>query len=83
MKTYNKSKIMKLAHHMVKFDGLTMSQALTLAWSKARRNEFYMIVEVHKLKRYTNAKNGSIMFDMNMLADSLTSYYANNAYNGD
>lgn len=81
--TYNKSKIMKLAHHMRKNEGLAMSQALTLAWSQAKRDEFYMIIEVRKPKRYKDAKNGSIMLDMNVLADSLTRYYENNTYNGD
>lgn len=75
---YNKSKIMKEAHRMVRVEGLTMSQALTLAWSKARRSEYYQIIEVRK-----PAKRGSIIFDMNLLADSLTNYYANNRYNGD
>lgn len=51
---YNKSKIMKLAHHLRKYEGFTMSQALTLAWSRARRNEFYMIIEVLKPIRNTN-----------------------------
>ena len=45
---YNKSKIMKLAHHMRKHEGFTMSQALTLAWSKAKRDEFYMIIVTRK-----------------------------------
>jgi len=58
-------------------DDLTMSQALTLAWSKARRDEFYMIVEVRK------PKNTTIGFEMNMLANDLINFYANNTYNGD
>ncbi len=82
MTTYNKSKIMKLAHHMRKHEGLTMSQALTLAWSKARRDEFYQIYEVRKPQPY-NASEGSIMHDMNLLAESLTAYYRDNTYNGD
>jgi len=48
MTRYNKSKMMKLAHHMRKSEGLTMSQSLTLAWSKAKRSEYYLIVEVRK-----------------------------------
>ncbi|MBK5722380.1 hypothetical protein JGH11_16005 [Dysgonomonas sp. Marseille-P4677] len=75
--TYNRSKIMKLANKLRKDEELSMSQALTLAWSKARRDEFYLVYEVRKAKR------GSIMHDMNMLAESLTNYYANNTYNGD
>jgi len=78
MKTYNKSKIMKLAHKLRKNEDLTMSDALTLAWSKARRDEFYMIIEVRKPRRET-----TIGFEMNMLADTLINYYADNRYNGD
>lgn len=49
MKTrYNKSKIMKEANRLMKYEGYTRSQALTLAWSKARRSEFYLIIEVLK-----------------------------------
>lgn len=75
--TYNKSKIMKLAHHMRKYDGYDMSTALKLAWIKAKQSEFY------KICPKVEAKRGSIMFDMNMLANSLNNYYANNTYNGD
>jgi phage gpG-like protein len=82
MTRYNKSKIFKLAHHMVKYEELTMSQALTLAWSKARRDDFYQIIEVRKPRRY-DANEGSIMHDMNLLAESLTRYYRDNTYNGD
>lgn len=74
--TYNRSKIMKLANHYVKYEGYTRSQALTIAWGKARRSEFYWIVEKREV-------NTSIGFEINMLADSLINYYANNRYNGD
>lgn len=77
MKTYNKSKIMKEAHRMVRVEGLTISQALKLAWSKARRSEYYQIAKVRKPKSTT------IGFEMNLLANSLINYYANNRYNGD
>lgn len=69
---------MKLAHHYVKYDGYTISQALKLAWSEAKRNEFYQIIEVCKPKVAT-----TIGIEMSFLADSLINYYANNAYNGD
>lgn len=39
---------MKLAHHYRKYEGFTMSQALRLAWDKAKRSEFYLIIEVRK-----------------------------------
>jgi hypothetical protein len=77
MKKYNKSRIMQLANHKRKHDNLTMSQALTLAWIEARRNEYYQVIEVRKSRRT------SIGFEMNLLADSLRNYYANNTYNGD
>lgn len=75
MTRYNKSKIMKLAHHMVKYEGFTMSQSLTLAWSKARRDEFYMIIEVRKPR--------NIERNMTMSETSVNRYYSNGAYSGD
>lgn len=72
---YSKSKIMKLAHHLRKYEGYTMSQALTLAWSRARRNEFYLIVEVRKPKGTTTP--------MYMSAESVSTYYSSGAYSGD
>ena len=75
MKTYNKSKIMREANRMMKYEGFSRSVALSLAWSKAKRNDFYWDYEV--------VKPSSIMFDMNRIADSLINYYANNRYNGD
>ena len=80
MTRYNKSKIMKLAHKMRKNDDLTMSQALTLAWSKARRDtdNMYKVFDVRK-----PAKRGSIQFDMNQLANSLNAFYGSGHYTGD
>lgn len=77
--TCNKSKIMKLAHHYVKYDGYTMSQALKLAWVEAKRSEFYVIIETPKRVQ----REESIADIMSSMADSLISYYANNMYNGD
>lgn len=71
---YNKSKIMKLAHHLRKYEGYTMSQALTLAWSKARRDEFYLIVEIRKPQRAATP--------MYMSAESVSTYYSNGSYSG-
>lgn len=75
MTKYNKSKIMKLAHHLRKYESYTMSQALILAWSKARRDEFYLIVEVRKPKG-TNSP-------MYMSAETVSTYYSSGVYSGD
>lgn len=72
---YNKSKIMKLAHHLRKYEGYTMSQALMLAWSKAKRDEFYMIIEKRKPARVNTP--------MYMSAKSVSTYYRSGAYSGD
>lgn len=72
---YNKSKIMKLAHHIRKYEGYTMSQALTLAWSRARQDEFYLIVEVRKPQRATTS--------MYMSTKSVSTYYSSGVYSGD
>lgn len=78
MKTrFDKSKIMKLAHHLIKKDGFDKSTALKLAWSKAKRSEYYLIIE------RLEPKADSIIFDMTMLANSLSNYYSNYRYNGD
>lgn len=77
---YNKSKIMKLAHHMKKYEGYTMLQALTLAWDKARRDEFYMIIEIRKPSgTYTQEKRNA---DWNKTG-GIYNYYKSGAYNGD
>ena len=82
MKKFDKSKIMRLAHQLKNREGYTMSQALTIAWSNARRDDFYLIIEVRKRKRYSGEK-GSIMHDMDAMAESLSNYYKYNTYNGD
>ncbi len=77
---YNKSKIMKLAHHLRKYEGYTMSQALTIAWSKARRDEFYLIVEVRKPKGiYTQEMRNANWNKTGGIYD----YYQSGRYNGD
>lgn len=78
MKTrIDKSKLMREANRLVKYEGYSRSVALTLAWSNAKRSEFYQIFEK------VEYKETSIMYDMNRLADSLNNYYANYRYNGD
>lgn len=81
MKKFDKSKIMREANRLMRVEGYNRSVALTLAWDKARRSEYYMIIEVRKPNRA--AEEGSIMAEMNLLRDSLINYYANNTYNGD
>lgn len=66
---------MKLAHHYMRVDGLNKSQALKLAWSEAKRSEFYIIVKRVEVKNTT--------FNLNSVANTVSNYYANNAYNGD
>lgn len=76
MKTrYNLSKIMKLANHYMRVEGFNRSDALKLAWSKAKRSEFYLIIEVRK---------PSINFEYDMSGAS--NYYASKqsgAHTGD
>lgn len=76
MKTrYNLSKIMKLAHHMMKYEGFNRSDALKLAWSKAKRSEFYLIIVKPKV-------DTSFEYDMS----GASNYYASKqsgAYTGD
>lgn len=74
--TYNRSEIMKEANRLMKVEGYTRSQALTIAWSKAKRSEFYWIVE-------KPVRSTTIGFEMNMLANDLVNFYAYNRYNGD
>ena len=79
MKTrYNKSKIMKEANRLMRVEGYSRSVALTLAWDKARRSEFYLIIEVRKPQTNVN-----VDYSNPMIQASLSSYYANNTYNGD
>lgn len=75
MKRYNLSKIMKLAHFLRKTEGYTMSIALKLAWSKAKRDEHYLIIEVRKRNK----------INRNTLLNStqIDTYYRSGAYSGD
>jgi len=59
---FNKSKIMKLAHHMMKHEGFSKSDALFLAWSKARRDDFYLIIEVRKTKRLSREEQNALIY---------------------
>lgn len=80
MKTrYDKSKIMKLAHQLMKRDGYSRSLALTLAWDRARRSEFYWIVTVSK------PNNTKIDYNNPVVQQSLVDYYnrPSGSYYGD
>lgn len=81
MKTiYNKSRIMKEANRMIRVEGLSRSIALTLAWDKARRSEFYLIVVKKEADR--GAKVDS---DCPIYQQSMIDYYnrGSGAYYGD
>lgn len=79
MKTrFDKSKIIKFAHHMRKYEGSDMSTALTLVWDKPRRSDFYLIVEVSK------PKNVKIGYSNTVMQQSLIDFYSrSDAYCGD
>lgn len=76
MKTkFNKSKIMRLAHHLMRVEGYSRSIALTLAWNKAKRDDFYLIIGVRKPQ--------NIECKMTMSYAFINNYYGNGAYSGD
>lgn len=87
---YNKSEIMKRAWKIFRsghsFYSISFGVALGRAWEIAKEAK---TTEARKTKEqaWTNtmstAAESSIVFDMNMIANSLRSYYANNTYNGD
>lgn len=77
MKTYNKSRIMKEAHRMMRVEGLSRSVALTLACDKARRSEYYWTLP-NKVVRPRIQRVVSVE-----MQNTLISYYANNSYNMD
>ncbi len=89
MKTskYNKSAIMREAHYMRKVLKLTMSEALKMVWNNAKIVIANKEARIRKEQEYTKmaeVKAARIkMADMSYLANTLTSYYANNAYNMD
>jgi hypothetical protein len=59
MRNFNESRIMKPAHQIRKNDSITMSQALTLAYSQARRDtdNIYRVFEYR-----TPAKSRAVKF---------------------
>lgn len=75
MKRFNKSKIMREANRLMRVEGYSRSAALTLAWSKARRNDFYWIIEVRKPRNIIKT------FSMSEAAAEI--YYSNGAYSND
>ncbi len=73
---------MKLAHHLRKRDSLTLSQALTLAWDRAKREPFYWI-----MSRCERKTNRAVKTNVNSSSyqDMMIAYYnrGSSAYYGD
>lgn len=70
MKTrFDKSKIMKLAHQLMKREGYNRSLALSLAWDRAKRSDFYLIVTV------SEPNNAKIDYSNPVVQQSLIDYY--------
>lgn len=90
--TINKSRLMKNAWRMVRYENFDMSTAMKLAWIDERRkaaNEAeereYAAMRERAAKAKSERKErgetiGDVMFG---LGKSLINYYANNTYNGD
>lgn len=68
-KIFNKSEIMKLAHNLMKRKGFNRSLALKMAWTEAKRNEFYWIIPVSK------PKDIMINYSNPVVQQSLVDYY--------
>lgn len=79
--TINKSRLMKEAHRLRKYEGLTMSIAMKLAWVSEKKKSALEAREIEMSTAYKNRAN--IDLDINMLANTLTNYYANYNYNID
>lgn len=72
---------MKEANRLKKHEGLSMSIALKLAWISEKKKSVLEAREVEMKTTYANRAN--INLDINMLANTLTSYYTNYSYNID
>jgi hypothetical protein len=89
MKTtnYNKSEIMKRAWSIYRGTSIysvSFSIALSRAWEIEKENKAYEAKQAEIANTtWGTAKRGSIMFDMNSLANDITNFYRNNTYNGD
>lgn len=79
--TINKSRLMKEAHRLRKHEGLSMSIAMKLAWVSEKKKAALEAREIEMRTAYENRAN--IDLDINMLANTLTNYYANYSYNLD
>lgn len=79
--TINKSRLMKEAHRLRKYEGLTMSIAMKLAWVSEKKKSALEAREIEMKTTYANRAN--IDLDINMLANTLTGYYANYTYTMD
>lgn len=84
---YNKSEIMRKAWAIYKSGhsiySMSFGIALSRAWEVAKENR---ATEAKKAEAQTWANdwnNNNTSFDLNILAPTLSNYYANNTFNGD
>lgn len=81
--TINKSRLMKDAHRMRKYDGYEMSIALKLAWLNEKKK-----VQAELVAYLWSWPSGNYVAPTQeelyaAMANFNTNYYANNRYNGD
>lgn len=79
--TINKSRLMKEAHRIRKYEGINMSIAMKLVWISKKKKASLEAREIEMSTAYNNRVN--IELDINMLANTLTNYYVNYSYNID
>lgn len=89
MKTtkYNKSEIMSKAWAIYKSGhsiySMSFGIALSRAWEIAKETRAYEAKKAEAQNWANDWNNNNTSFDINILAPTLSSYYANNTYNGD
>ncbi|WP_145996419.1 hypothetical protein [Dysgonomonas massiliensis] len=89
MKTtkYNKSEIMRKAWAIYKSGhsiySMSFSASLERAWEIAKKNRSTEIRKAEEQVWANDWNNNNTSFDLNILAPTLSNYYANNTYNGD
>lgn len=79
--TINKSRLMKEAHRIRKYEDLNMRIAMKLAWISEKKKAILEAREIEMSSAYNNRSN--IKLNINMLANTLINYYANYSYNID
>lgn len=85
---YNKSQIMKTAWSLKRrSSNYSFGQCLSIAWARAKCNVTEARREQAKAKEmglhFSFEKNPQGSFNMNALANTLSSFYSGNRYNGD